>query len=160
MQLYSEIVEVLQLHSYTQSHWSSGSTICFLPRGAVVHVLGMHPHLQWNQVLLLAMSPFIDDLDVIWSVASSPFSGCFTRLCADDVKSRRLCCPSLDASVGFAPTMWKADVITHHLPFPVPFHSLQVLLLLATHWQVRATSQVAGGGGGGLWRPYNFTPIH
>jgi hypothetical protein len=147
MQLYSEIVKVLQPHSYTQSHWSSGSTICFLPRGAVVHVPGMHPHLQWNWVLLLAMSPYIGDLDVIWSLASSPFSRCFTRLCANDVKSRRLCCPSLGASVGLAPPMWKDDVITHHLPSPVPFLSLQVLLLLATHWPVRAPGQVAGGGG-------------
>jgi hypothetical protein len=27
-------VEALQLHSNTQSHWSSGSTVCFLSRGA------------------------------------------------------------------------------------------------------------------------------
>jgi hypothetical protein len=45
-------VEALQLHSNTQSHWSSRSTVCIPPRGAVVRVLGMHPHLQWNWVLL------------------------------------------------------------------------------------------------------------
>jgi hypothetical protein len=29
------------------AHWSSGSNICFPPKGAAV---GMHPHLEWNQV--------------------------------------------------------------------------------------------------------------
>ncbi len=49
-------VEALQLHSNTQSHWSNGSTVCSLPRGAAVRIPGTHPHLQWNQVLLLVMS--------------------------------------------------------------------------------------------------------
>jgi hypothetical protein len=51
-------VEALQLHSNTQSLWSSGSTVCSLPGGAAVHVPGLHSHLQWNQVLLLAMSSY------------------------------------------------------------------------------------------------------
>ncbi len=37
---------------------------------------------------------FIGDPDVIRSLASSPFSGCFTRLHANYVKRRRLCHPS------------------------------------------------------------------
>jgi hypothetical protein len=49
-------VEALQLHSKTQSYWSSVSTVSFPPREAAVRVLGMHPHRQWNRVLLLAMS--------------------------------------------------------------------------------------------------------
>jgi hypothetical protein len=43
---------------------------------------------------------------------------------------------------------------------PVPFRSLQVLLLLATQWPVRAPVKLLGRGGGALWRPCNFTPIH
>jgi hypothetical protein len=35
----------------------------------------------------------------------SPFSGCFTRLHADDVKRRQLCHAQVGASRGFAPTM-------------------------------------------------------
>jgi hypothetical protein len=58
---YYKIVEALQVHTNTQSHWSSGSTIRFPPRGAAVRIPGMHPHLQWNQVLLLDMSPFMGD---------------------------------------------------------------------------------------------------
>ncbi len=49
--------------------------------------------------------------------------------------------------------MSKADVITHHMHSPVPFHSLQVLLLLATQWPVRAPVKLLGGGG------CSFTPI-
>jgi hypothetical protein len=44
---------------------SSGSTVCFAPRGAAVRVLGMLPHFQWNWVLMLAMSHYIGDPDVI-----------------------------------------------------------------------------------------------
>jgi hypothetical protein len=64
MSKYSH-VEALQLHSNTQSHWSSGSTVCFPPGRADVCVLGMHPHLQQNRVLLLAMSRYIGDPDPI-----------------------------------------------------------------------------------------------
>ncbi len=47
------------------------STVCFLPwGGAMVHVPGMHPHLQWNQVLLLAMFCDIGDPDMIDHEAS------------------------------------------------------------------------------------------
>jgi hypothetical protein len=35
-------VEALQFHSTTQSHWSSGSTVCFPSRGSAVCVPGMH----------------------------------------------------------------------------------------------------------------------
>jgi hypothetical protein len=35
-------VEALQLHTTTQSHWSSGSTICFSSRGSALRVLGIH----------------------------------------------------------------------------------------------------------------------
>jgi hypothetical protein len=39
-------VEALQLLSNTQSHWTSGSTVCSPPRWAAVHAPGMH--LQWE----------------------------------------------------------------------------------------------------------------
>ncbi len=55
-----------------------------------------------------------------------------------------------------APTMWKASC-DHTLPSLVPFHSLQVLLLLATQWPIRAPVKLLGGA---LWRPCNVTPIH
>jgi hypothetical protein len=75
---------------------------------------------------------YIGDPDMIRSLASSPFSGRFSMLCANDVKSQQLRRPSMGASLGFVPRMWKAFVITHHIPFLVPFRSLEVLLLLAT----------------------------
>ncbi len=50
----------------------------------------------------------------------------------------------------------KPAVITHAFP-QVPFHSLQVLLLLATQWPVRAPVKLLGGV---LWSPCNLTPIH
>ncbi len=52
-------VEALHLHSNTQSHWSSGSTVCFLPRGPAFPVKGMHPQLLRNWDLLLVMSRYI-----------------------------------------------------------------------------------------------------
>ncbi len=45
---------------HTQSHWSSGSTVCFRSRGSVVHVRGMHPLSLWNQV-----SP-VSDVSLHW----------------------------------------------------------------------------------------------
>ncbi len=51
-------------HITTQSHWSSGSTICFPLRGAAVRALGVHPHF-WNWHLLLAMSRYIGDPNLI-----------------------------------------------------------------------------------------------
>ncbi len=82
--------------------------------------------------------------NVIRSLTSMPFSGHFTRLRADDVKSWRLHRPTVVASLGFSPTMWKADVITHHMPSWAPFCSKQILLLLATQWLVSSPGQVAG----------------
>jgi hypothetical protein len=97
-------VEALQLHSNTVSlvQWLNR----LLPaQGGSGCVLGLHPHLQWNHVLLLAMSCYVDNLDVIQILALSPFSRRFTRLRTDNVKSRRLCHPSVDAPLGFALTM-------------------------------------------------------
>jgi hypothetical protein len=75
---------------------------------------------QWNLV-----SPVSDDLLYWWlrhdwSLAL-PWAPCW----------------QWEASLGFVPTMWKASC-DYTLPSPVPFHSLQVLLLLATQWPVRA----------------------
>ncbi len=54
------------LHSLstTLSHWSSRSTVCFLPRGAAFCTWGAHVHF-WNWDLLLAMSHYIVDPNVI-----------------------------------------------------------------------------------------------
>jgi hypothetical protein len=60
------IVEALQFsHHCTQSHWSSWSTICFPSRGSAVHVPGMHPLSQGNRFLLLVLSRYSADPDVI-----------------------------------------------------------------------------------------------
>jgi hypothetical protein len=79
-------VKDLQLHSNKQSHWSSSSTVCFLPRGTAVRVPGMHSCLQWNQALLLAKYRYIDNPNMIQTLAS-PSTGSLTRLLADNVKS-------------------------------------------------------------------------
>ncbi len=52
--------------------------------------------------------------------------------------------------------MWKASCDYTCLP-PVPFYSLQVLLLFATQCQLEPRSSCWGGA---LWRPCTFTPIH
>jgi hypothetical protein len=58
MQYLGSIVELLNFHTTTQSHWSSRTTVCFLPRGAAIRTLGVHPHFgNWD--LLLAMSRYI-----------------------------------------------------------------------------------------------------
>jgi hypothetical protein len=82
---------------------------------------------------------------------------CFTRSHTNNVKSWQLHHPSGGGSEGFALTMWKADVITHHRPSPVPFCSLQDFLLLTTQWPVRAMVKLLGGT---LWMPCFFTPTH
>jgi hypothetical protein len=37
--------------SHTMSHWSSGSTICFLPQGAAVHAPGVQLKLRLPHLL-------------------------------------------------------------------------------------------------------------
>ncbi len=98
-------------------------------------------NLQWNPFLLLALSCYIGDPDMIRSPALLPFSGCFTRLHADNMKS------------------W-LDRTSH--ASPVQFH----YPLLAgppsprkTQWSVRAPIKLLWGGGA-LWRPCNFTPTY
>ncbi len=63
-------VEDLQLHSNTVSlvQWLNR----LLPaQGGSGCVLGLHPHLQWNHVLLLAMSCYVDNPDVIQILATA-----------------------------------------------------------------------------------------
>jgi hypothetical protein len=59
----------------TMSHWSSGLPVCFLPQGTQVQIPG--GDLCETGILLLALSCYISDPDVIRSLASSP-SRCFT----------------------------------------------------------------------------------
>ncbi len=86
------------------SHWSSGN--CLLP---VMRDPGSIPRgvLMWNRDSPVSVVLYIGYPEVFWSLASLPFSGCISRLCADNVKSQRLRCPSVGASLGFAPTMCK-----------------------------------------------------
>ncbi len=51
-------------HTTTQSHWSSGSTIGFPPRGPAVGAPGVHPQC-WNWDLQLVKSRYIGDPDII-----------------------------------------------------------------------------------------------
>jgi hypothetical protein len=77
-------VEALQL---TQSHWSSGSTVCFPLTRAAGCALVMHPHLQWNRVLLLAMSCYIGDPNIIDHLPCCRPDASLGR-CADNVKNQ------------------------------------------------------------------------
>jgi hypothetical protein len=61
----------------------------------------MHLHLQWDWVLLLAMSGNIGDPDMIRSLASLHFSGRFTRL-HTNVKAD-----------GFFALYWVLDLASH-----------------------------------------------
>jgi hypothetical protein len=84
--LNDNIVEALQFYSNSQSHWSSGSTVCFPSRGQRFVSQGC-TNSQWNRFLLLVLSyPLsryllihIGDPDVIdhWT---------HPRLCADNGK--------------------------------------------------------------------------
>jgi hypothetical protein len=46
------IVKVLHSHTTLLSHWPSGSTVGFPPRGAAFRAPGVHPHF-WNWDLLI-----------------------------------------------------------------------------------------------------------
>ncbi len=95
-------VEALQLQPNTQSHWSKPFA-SHLGGNNLICVPGMHPHLQVNWVLLLAMSLCIGD--PTWWI---------TGLTGGPPLHPAPC------------HMVTTDVITHHLLIPVPFRSLQV----------------------------------
>jgi hypothetical protein len=138
-------VEALQFPSNTQSNWSSGSIVCFPSWGSALCVPGDAQTHYGTGILLIVLSRYIGDPDVIRSLASPPFSGWFTKLPDNNVKNQRLHSSSVGTPLGFVLTMWRADSIAHHMPSPVPFHSLQALLLLATQWPVRAPVKLLGG---------------
>jgi hypothetical protein len=81
--LMNDTVQSLQSHSnLTMSHWSSGLPVCFPSQRTQVQI-------PWGDfcetgILLLELSRYIGDPDVIRSLASSP-SRCFTRLRANNV---------------------------------------------------------------------------
>ncbi len=64
LQSFYGTVKLLYSDTTTQSHWSSGSTVCFPPRGASVRAPRVHLHF-WNWDLLLTMSCYIGDPNVI-----------------------------------------------------------------------------------------------
>ncbi len=65
LRIYQPIVEALQFHTTTHPHSSSGSTSCFPSRGLEVRALGDGQTLNGTGFLLLAMSRYIGDPDVI-----------------------------------------------------------------------------------------------
>jgi hypothetical protein len=69
-----QTVESLQSHFiHTMSHWSSGLPVCFLSWGTLVQSPGRY--LCETRILLLALSRYIVNPDVIRSLASLSFSG-------------------------------------------------------------------------------------
>jgi hypothetical protein len=94
-----EIVKMWRPCSYSPIHSLTGLNHLLLTRGATICVPGMHPHLQVNRVLLLAMSLCIGDPN---GLAGGP-------------PLHPAPCP-----------MVTTNVITHHLLTPVPFPWLQV----------------------------------
>ncbi len=134
-------MEALHLHSNSQSHWSSGWTVCFPPMGAAVRIPWMHPHLLWNWVLLLAMSRYISDPDM-----------------TDHWPQPRPLRQQWQVSLGHCANNMKSwhDHTSHALPGSI--------LLLAGPPPPRniVTGQSPGqlAGGGGIWRPWSFTTIH
>ncbi len=76
-------VESLQSHFIlTMSHWSSGLPVCFPSWGTRVQTPG--GYLSETGILLLALSRYIGDPNVIQSLALSPLR-CFTRLHAPTI---------------------------------------------------------------------------
>ncbi len=100
------------------------------------------------RILLLALSRYIGDPDMIRSLVSLPFSGCFTKLRADNVKSQRLCRPSVGASLGFALTMCK--LTWFHTALLSRFHTCCRSSFRLHNWRSRLL-------GGTLWRACNLT---
>jgi hypothetical protein len=119
-------VESLQSHIIlVMSHWSSGLPVCFPPQGTQVQI-------PWGDlcktgILLLALSCYIGDPDVIRSLASS-LSRCFTRLHADNVQTEinlitLLSCPGFTLAAGFPSgfttdgrALWRACNLTWFSP--------------------------------------------
>jgi hypothetical protein len=82
-------VEVLQFHSTTQSHWSSGSTICFLSWGSAVRFQGMHKLTMERGSSCQHCLAVLDTLTwLITGLGSKPTLGSFIRHCANDEKSQ------------------------------------------------------------------------
>jgi hypothetical protein len=99
------------------------------------------------------MSGYIGDTDVIQLLALSTFSGCFTRLCADDVKSRQFRNTSVRASLGF-----NVKSQCDHTSF-FRFHSAPCRSSSSSQhsdWLEPWSSCWWEA----LWRPCNFPPIH
>ncbi len=134
-------MEALQFYSTTQSHWCSGSTICFLSRGSAVRVPGMHkltmePGFSYQHCLATLVTPMW--LITGLALGSVPTMGSFTRHHPDDVKSQ----------------LWSHIAFPGSIPLlagPPPPHNTVT---------GQSPSQVAVGGGGDLWRPCNFSPPH
>jgi hypothetical protein len=117
-------MELLQL-SLTMSHWSSGLSVCFPPWGQRFTPWGCNPHFVTRITCEHCPATLVTLMWLITGLAlgSAPTMGNFTILRTKDVQSQ----------------LWL------HIAFFVPFHSLQVLLLLATQWPVRAPVKLLGG---------------
>ncbi len=131
-------MESLQSHCiHTQSHWSSGSTLCFLSRGTWVQSPG--GYLCETGILLLALSCYIGDADLIdhcglvWGGLRPELSlGC----CADNViippDPTQLFYPGFTLAAG-SPSSFITDIVGCWVGSPV--ESLQSLCIhTQSHW--------------------------
>ncbi len=129
----------------TQSHWSSGSTVCFRRS-----IPGMHPHLQWNRVLL-AMSRYISDPDVIrdpWSLAT------IGPLCCNPVTTlvSRPLLRLLLGEIGFVYPVMSMVVIGPSLPILrqrrwsllYDVYWLNLMMVIVNRWQVSYNGYLNG----------------
>jgi hypothetical protein len=102
------LVELRHSHTTTQSHWSSGSTVCSPPRGAMDCVPGMHPQLQWSRVLLLAMSCYMSVYVVTRQIHLNYgilISTLWRRVCLNNIHTHILY-GGADPTVSEAKTVW------------------------------------------------------
>ncbi len=121
---FKVIVESLQSHCiHTQSHWSSGSTLCFLSWGTWVQSPGGYLCETGN--LLLALSCYIGDPDVIdhcglvlGGLRPEPSLGC----CDDNViippDPTQLFCPGFMLAAG-PPSSFTTDMVGCWVGSPV-----------------------------------------
>ncbi len=109
-------VESLQSHCiHTQSHWSSGSTLCFPSWGTQVQSPGRY--FYETRILLLELSRFIGDPDVIdhcglvWDgLLPEPSLGCRADNVIIPLDLTQLFCPGFTLAAG-PPSEFTTDIV-------------------------------------------------
>jgi hypothetical protein len=110
------IVESLQSHCiHTQSHWSSGSTLCFLSWGTQVQLPG--GYLCETRIVLLELSRYISDPDLIdpcglaWVGLRPELSlGCHAENVIIPLDLKQLFCPGFTLAAG-PPSVFTTDLV-------------------------------------------------